>query len=164
MKIMIARVLRIVFVGATFVCGSANGVWAAEGKTSAFELRRVVSDDENVASEILPWKKGSEPQPDVKVEKKALLDQRNVKNAVVEKDRLTGKDEVKVTLTKEGAELFSKVTRENIGKRLAVVSGRKVLIAPTIATEITGGTLVISGNFSAQEVQEIATLLSSKKD
>lgn len=160
----ISTVLRVVFVWAVLTCWSGNVVAAAEGKTSAFELRRVVSDDEKVASEVLPWKNASEPQPDVKVEKKALLDQRNVEKAVVEKDPLSGKDQVKVTLTKEGAELFSKTTRENIGKRVAIISGGKVLMAPTIATEIGGGTLMISGNLSAQEVQEIATLLSSKKD
>jgi preprotein translocase subunit SecD len=126
-------------------------------------MRRVVSDGESVASETLPWAKRLGEQ-ELKVEKKALLDQRHVEKAVVVKNPLTGNDEVKVTLTKEGAELFSKATRENIGKKLAVVSGGKVLMAPVVRMEISGGALMISGNFSAQEVQEIASLLASKKD
>src|SRR3954468_22218731 len=163
MNISMTKVVRFVFIWAVLVVSSANGVSAVEEKPSAFELRRVVSDGENVASETLPWEKRS-GERDLKVAKKPLVDKGHVEKAVVVKNPLTGNDEVKVTLTKEGAELFSNATRENIGKKLAVVSGGKVLMAPVINTEISGGTLMISGNLSTQEAQELASLLSPKKD
>ena len=55
-----------------------------------------------------------------------------------------------------GAQKFGKTTTENVGKRLAIVLDNKVISAPVIREAITGGSGTISGNFSFQEVTDLA--------
>ncbi len=58
-----------------------------------------------------------------------------------------------------GAKEFANVTRENVGRRLAIVLDGKVLSAPTINTPITGGQGIITGNFSMQSANDLALML-----
>ncbi|MDR1025922.1 MAG: protein translocase subunit SecD [Lactobacillus sp.] len=60
-----------------------------------------------------------------------------------------------------GAKKFGEATRENIGGRLAVVLDNEVITAPTIQSAITGGSGVITGNFTVAEANELAMLLRS---
>ncbi len=61
----------------------------------------------------------------------------------------------------EGAIEFARITRENVGKQLAIVLDGKVQTAPVIRTEIPGGTGSISGNYTVEEAKRTATLLNS---
>ena len=58
-----------------------------------------------------------------------------------------------------GAKEFANVTRENVGRRLAIVLDGKVLSAPTINTPITGGQGMITGNFTMQAANDLALML-----
>ncbi len=58
-----------------------------------------------------------------------------------------------------GAKLFGDVTRNNPGKRLAIVLDNKVVSAPTINEPILGGSGIIQGNFTASTANELALLL-----
>ncbi len=58
-----------------------------------------------------------------------------------------------------GAQKFGRTTQQNIGKPLAIVLDGKVISAPVIRDAILGGNGIISGNFSTQEVQDLALLL-----
>ena len=58
-----------------------------------------------------------------------------------------------------GAQKFGKATTENIGKRFAVVLDGVVITAPVINSAITGGSGVITGNFTTQEATDLAVLL-----
>ena len=58
-----------------------------------------------------------------------------------------------------GAQKFGKATTENIGKRFAVVLDGVVITAPVIRSAITGGSGIISGNFTSQEATDLAVLL-----
>ncbi len=58
-----------------------------------------------------------------------------------------------------GAKEFANVTRENVGRRLAIVLDGKVLSAPTINSPITGGQGIITGNFSMQSANDLALML-----
>ena len=58
-----------------------------------------------------------------------------------------------------GAQKFGKATTENIGKRFAVVLDGVVITAPVINSAITGGSGVITGNFTSQEATDLAVLL-----
>lgn len=62
-------------------------------------------------------------------------------------------------LTREGAEKFAQVTRENINKPLAIVLDGDVLSAPNINVEIPDGRGSISGGFTIDEAQDLATIL-----
>ena len=58
-----------------------------------------------------------------------------------------------------GAQKFGKATSENIGKRFAVVLEGVVITAPVINSAITGGSGIITGNFTSQEATDLAVLL-----
>ena len=58
-----------------------------------------------------------------------------------------------------GAQKFGKATSENIGKRFAVILDGVVITAPVINSAITGGSGIITGNFTSQEAADLAVLL-----
>lgn len=60
-----------------------------------------------------------------------------------------------------GGKKFAEITAENVGKPFAVVLDGKVITAPRINTPITGGSGIITGNFSVKEATELALLLRS---
>lgn len=60
-----------------------------------------------------------------------------------------------------GAQKFADITRENIGKRFAVVLDDKVITAPVIRSAILGGNGQISGNFTPESANDLAVLLRS---
>ncbi len=60
-----------------------------------------------------------------------------------------------------GAKEFATATRENQGKRLAIVLDGKVISAPQINGPITGGQGIITGNFTVQSANDLALLLRS---
>ncbi|GGM94721.1 protein translocase subunit SecDF [Thermus composti] len=72
-----------------------------------------------------------------------------------------GRPQVSLTFTPEGAKKFEEVTRQNIGKRLAIVLDGNVYTAPVIRQAITGGQAVIEGLSSLEEASEIALVLRS---
>lgn len=60
-----------------------------------------------------------------------------------------------------GAKRFAAATRDNVGRRLAIVLDGKVISAPTINSPITGGKGVITGNYTVQSANDLALLLRS---
>ncbi len=72
-----------------------------------------------------------------------------------------GEPQINFEMKPEGAIEFARITRENIGKQLAIVLDGKVQTAPVIRTEIPGGTGSISGNYTVEEAKRTATLLNS---
>ena len=58
-----------------------------------------------------------------------------------------------------GAQKFGKATTENVGKRFAVILDGVVITAPVINSAITGGSGIITGNFTSQEATDLAVLL-----
>jgi Domain of unknown function (DUF4440) len=61
---------------------------------------------------------------------------------------------MQVQLGDKGTEKFAKSTKDNAGKRFAILVNGELLSAPLVQYEITSGELEISGDFSAEEVQE----------
>ena len=78
-------------------------------------------------------------------------------------DGQTQEPAVHLTLDSAGARIFKDVTRDNVGKRMAILlieKGRgEVVTAPVIRTEIGGGRVQISGRMSTVEANDIALLL-----
>ena len=60
-----------------------------------------------------------------------------------------------------GAKKFATATRENVGKRLAIVLDGKIISAPVINSPITGGRGVISGRFTMEQASELSMMLRS---
>lgn len=72
-----------------------------------------------------------------------------------------GRAAVSFSFKPDGAKKFANATRENVGRRLAIVLDDKVISAPVINSPITGGKGIITGNFSVQSANDLALLLRS---
>jgi SecD/SecF fusion protein len=72
--------------------------------------------------------------------------------------------EVSLQLTAEGARLFERVTRENLGKPLGIILDGKLYSAPVIRSIIGDGRASISGNFTAREARNLAGVLNNPLD
>lgn len=66
---------------------------------------------------------------------------------------------VNLTLNRQGARIFSRVTGANVGKRLAIVLDEKVYMAPVIRTKIPDGRAIIEGSENVEEANDIAIVL-----
>ena len=72
-----------------------------------------------------------------------------------------GRPAVSFSFKSAGAKKFGNATRENVGRRLAIVLDGQVISAPTINSPITGGRGIITGNFTVQSANDLALLLRS---
>lgn len=90
-----------------------------------------------------------------------LLDGKHFRTATVTLDSTTNIPIVQIAFDNEGAELFQELTKKNIGKRLAIFVGGQLVSAPTVQTEIIGGTAVITGTQNFDEANRLATDLNT---
>ncbi|QJR22962.1 Protein translocase subunit SecD [Brevinematales bacterium NS] len=95
------------------------------------------------------------------LKKETVLDGTYVESARSDMNPTTGQPVVSFTLTIEGAEIFADVTRQNVGRRLAIVLDGRVKSAPVINSEIPGGRGEISGRFTYQETEFLANILKA---
>lgn len=68
---------------------------------------------------------------------------------------------LRLTMNTEGARIWTRMTRENIDKCIAVVIDGKVISYPRVLNEITGGNTEITGNYTVNEAQYLSNILSS---
>lgn len=68
---------------------------------------------------------------------------------------------IEVFFTNEGTKKFAQITRENIGKGLAIVINGKIIMAPTIQTPILDGKCQITGRFTQAEAEEMVREINS---
>lgn len=76
-------------------------------------------------------------------------------------DQFEGTSEVSMTMSAEGAKKWARLTKENVGKFIAIVMDSAVYSCPVVKEEITTGNTRISGNFSIKEAQDLANMLKS---
>jgi len=140
------------------------------GRTATLEVRLVDESGEARAAEAgaaaVPL--GAERylerngQP-VIVKKQVILTGENLTDAQPGFDSQTQEAVVNLTLDAKGSRIFRDVTRENVGKRMAILlfeKGRgEVVTAPVIRSEIGGGRVQISGRMTAMEATDTALLL-----
>jgi SecD/SecF fusion protein len=75
----------------------------------------------------------------------------------------SSKAEVSMTMNPEGAETWRKLTKDNIGKSIAIVLDDYVYSFPTVQGEIGGGRSSITGNFDITEAKDLANILKAGK-
>ncbi|HRE18808.1 MAG TPA: protein translocase subunit SecD, partial [Rhodocyclaceae bacterium] len=139
------------------------------GRTATLELRMV--DDSPGALEAalagnppfgteLYTERGAQP---LLVKKLVQLTGDRLTNAQPGFDSQTQEAAVHLTLDSAGARIFKDLTRDNVGKRMAILLFEKgkgeVVTAPVIRSEIAGGRVQISGKMSTTEANDIALLL-----
>jgi len=97
------------------------------------------------------------------VKKEIILTGERIINAGPGVDQMTGQSIVSITLDGSGANIFKQVTRENVGKRMALIlvekNSAEVITSPVIKSEIGGGRVQITGMKNTQEATDIALLL-----
>ena len=140
------------------------------GRTATLEIRMVEDGAEARAAET-----GTGPVPlgaerflerngaPVIVKKQVILTGENLTDAQPGFDSQTQEAAVHLTLDAKGARIFRDVTRESVGKRMAILLFEKgkgeVVTAPVIRSEIGGGRVQISGRMTTMEAADTALLL-----
>lgn len=71
--------------------------------------------------------------------------------------------EVSMSMNSDGARKWAQLTKQNLGKSIAIVLDGFVYSYPTVQSEITGGNSQITGNFTTEEAQDLANVLKSGK-
>lgn len=71
--------------------------------------------------------------------------------------------QVSMSMNAEGAKAWARLTKENIGKSIAIVLDDMVYSAPNVNDEITGGRSSITGHFTPEEAKDLANVLKSGK-
>jgi SecD/SecF fusion protein len=71
--------------------------------------------------------------------------------------------EVSMSMNSEGAAVWARLTKDNIGRCIAIVLDDNVYSAPRVQVEITGGRSQITGNFDINEATDLANILKSGK-
>ena len=140
------------------------------GRTATLEIRMVDDSAEARSAEL-----GNGPVPfgterflersgqAVIVKKQVILTGENLTDAQPGFDTQSQEAAVHLTLDAKGARIFKDVTRESVGKRMAILLFEKgkgeVVTAPVIRSEIGGGRVQISGRMSTVEANDTALLL-----
>ncbi len=83
------------------------------------------------------------------------LNGKYLNNAEVSFDQNTSKPVVNIYFNSEGAKIFEELTKENLGKRLAIYLDGKLISAPVVQSVIPGGSAVITGNFTLDEAKQL---------
>ncbi|PPD57016.1 MAG: protein translocase subunit SecD [Methylotenera sp.] len=142
------------------------------GRTATLEIRMVDEDKKDLAT-LEAAAKGQVPFGDevykdrdgnpILVKKNVVLTGDRITDAGPGVNNQTGGSIVNVTLDGRGAGIFKNVTRDNVGKRMAILliekGNTEVITAPVINEEIGGGRVQISGMDNTQEATDIALLL-----
>lgn len=140
------------------------------GRTATLEVRMVDESTEARAAEqaggMVPFGTERYLERDGRpliVKKQVVLTGDNLTDAQPGFDSQTQEPVVNLTLDGKGARIFKDVTRDNVGKRMAIILFEKgkgeVVTAPVIRAEIGGGRVQISGNMSTTEANDTALLL-----
>ncbi|MFM1956421.1 MAG: SecYEG protein translocase auxillary subunit [Pseudomonadota bacterium] len=142
------------------------------GRTATLEIR-LVDEEKSDPATLDQASKGQLPFGDeffvgrngqpVLVKKKVELTGDYITDAGPGLDQQSGRSVVHVTLDARGARIFRQVTKDNVGKRMAILLIEKgqaeVITAPVINEEIGGGRVQISGMDNVQEATDISLLL-----
>ena len=107
--------------------------------------------------EILPATDGLAPSYVVK--KRSVVTGEMLTSASPGYDQQTSQPIVQFRFNGIGARKFGDTTRQNIGKRFAIVLDKKIISAPVIQSAITGGSGMISGRFTEASANELSILL-----
>lgn len=142
------------------------------GRTATLEIR-LVDEDKSDPLTLENAEKGQAPVGDevfkdregraILVKKNVVLTGDYITDAGPGVNGQTGQSVVNVTLDGRGARVFQQVTRDNVGKRMAILliekGNTEVITAPVINEEIGGGRVQISGMANTQEATDISLLL-----
>jgi protein-export membrane protein SecD len=133
-----------------------NAAIAMIGATPTLDFRLLAKSAEKLTSDELKTKKVDE------VFEQTGLTGRLLQKSQLEFDQTTGAPMVSLQFNAEGDALFAKITKENVGRSLAIFLDGDLKSMPTIKEEIDGGKAVISGGFSGSAgIKEAQALVNN---
>jgi len=91
---------------------------------------------------------------------KAIVNDSDIKDANSGFNEMDGKSTVDLVMTTDGSDKWKKMTAENVGRTIAITVSDIVFSAPTVINPIMGGTTQISGSFTPEEAEQLASILS----
>jgi RNA polymerase sigma factor (sigma-70 family) len=152
---------------ATIVLSGERSDGYAASVASPFQLRLVLDSDakdaDTMTFSVTDRASGEVSQETLHLQKQVLLDQSAIQSASVATNAIIGQPTkflVDFTLTPKGTTQFAKITRQNIGRRLAIMVYGRIVSAPVIRSEIRGGRGQITGNFTEEEAKDLAAKMS----
>jgi len=107
-----------------------------------------------------PAAKGLPAMPIV-VQRRVMVDGDRLEQAGWTQNQSTGQIVVTFRFDARGGQQFANVTKDNVGRRFAIVLDNAVISAPNIREPILGGSGEIEGNFTVQSAGDLATLLNA---
>ncbi len=137
------------------------------GQTARLEFRMVTTNTDPaeiaagrapIGSEIVPNMNGQGVEV---VSRQVMISGDQLTDAHQGFDQQTNQPVVNIRFDGQGSNIFARVTRENVGKRFAMLIDGKVISAPTINEPINGGQAQISGNFTVETANQMAIQLKS---
>ncbi|MCV6824043.1 MULTISPECIES: protein translocase subunit SecD [Halocynthiibacter] len=142
--------------------GSAEELKTLIGSTAKLTfhpvVRRTSSDSERVNSRELLYPSLDEEGIFYVLEKTPVVTGEDLTTASPQFDQ-NGRPAVAFTFNASGGRKFGDYTAENIGSPFAIVLDEEVISAPTIQSHISGGSGIITGNFTVEETTQMAILL-----
>ncbi len=127
------------------------------GETPQLDFRREVSFEESLEQfNIDDPSKITGP-----VFERTDLTGKNLERSTISFDEISGQPQVNLEFDGEGADLFAELTKNNIGKRIAIYLDGIPISAPVVQSEITNGQAVISGGFQLEEAKQLARRLNA---
>ena len=143
-----ARVQKAAFLEFRIVHPDSNG---DDGLIKpGYELMREKQKGANGGSTSVP----------VWVKKKAEMTGEYITRARVSRHPLTNEPEIEFEMNEKGAEIFGRVTQENLQKRLAIVLDGELISAPTIQSQIRSRGQ-ITGSYTLEEARQLASALEN---
>ena len=94
---------------------------------------------------------------------RASLEGDVITDARADFSQLSAYANVSMSMNAEGAKAWQRITKDNIGKSIAIVLDGYVYSFPTVQNEIAGGNSQITGNFTVEEAKDLANTLKSGK-
>jgi len=143
------------------------------GRTATLEVR-MVDDEASASPAVMEQAARGQPPPGTEyyverggrgllLKRQVVLTGERLTDAQPGFDNQTHEAAVHLSLDSAGARIFKDLTRDNVGKRMAILLIEKgkgeVVTAPVIRTEIGGGRVQISGRMSTMEANDVALLL-----
>jgi len=149
MKTLLAFALSAVLTGTSFA-----------GDHSTIVLSKVFAEATPDTREMIL--KSDSSSETLHVDRNAALDDKDIaETALIEGGQAVG---VRITLTQEGKRKFAELTKESIGKRVAIIVKDQVISAPHVIAEITGGSMDIAGAFTKESAEKIVQEIQQAKN
>ena len=128
---------------------------------NVFQLMGRKTENDEVLQQVPEKNKPNDELPWFLVKKEAEIGGDSLRHAKIGFDSLKGQPKILLEFNDKGTAKFAKITEANVGRRLAIVLGGKVYMAPVIRHAIKQGSAEITGDFDVEEARKVTNILKA---